>query len=90
MQCTYQMQKANDWKPNAAMTEIGILEDLDWRFIVTAVSSTPNDDGRTCVEIRFSTTDAANGKKTNTTAIFGLAQFYELLHQLERARNQLQ
>ena len=75
--------------------QIGRLVDFEWTFGVSASSSELDSIGATYVQLRFVVEIApAPGAKAAPTlkhvhAELGLAQFYDFLLELERARGQL-
>ncbi|KAL0482026.1 hypothetical protein AKO1_013283 [Acrasis kona] len=63
------------------------LKDLDWRFGVTASSSELSSVGRTFLQLKL-TLDQGDGLK-DVFVELTLNQFYDLLHQLESAKQTL-
>ncbi|XP_043215781.1 uncharacterized protein LOC122378603 [Amphibalanus amphitrite] len=62
------------------------LEDIQWRFGVTAASSEPARVGRTFVRLALHVL-APDGARRVRHVQLGVSQFYSLLHQLEKARS---
>lgn len=63
------------------------LKDLDWRFGVTASSSEIKEVGRTFLQLKL-TLDQGDGLR-DVFVELTLPQFYDLLHQLESAKQTL-
>lgn len=63
------------------------LKDLDWRFGVTASSSEVKEVGRTYLQLKL-TLDRGDGLR-DVFVELTLQQFYDLLHQLESAKQTL-
>nr|CAD7576382.1 unnamed protein product [Timema californicum] len=59
--------------------------DVDWKFGVTAASSEDNQLGTTYLHIKFMV-ESGDGKVENVFMEMTLAQFYDFLHQLEKAK----
>jgi COMM domain containing 7 len=64
---------------------INYLKDMDWRFGVTASNSEINEVGTTFLQIKLNFGDGKDNKYLELT----LSQFYDFLHQMEKAKQTL-
>ena len=65
------------------------LKDLDWRFGVTAASSEVNEVGVTFIQLCLTLDKEGKDKEEKTYVELSLKQFYDLLHQLEKAKTSM-
>ncbi|XP_012258127.2 COMM domain-containing protein 7-like [Athalia rosae] len=63
--------------------------DVDWKFGVTAASSESDRLGKTFLQLKL-LVDEGNGKTSNIFTEMNLVQFYKFLHDLEKAKSNLE
>ena len=68
---------------------INQLVDMDWRFAVTAATTDEDKKGHTFLQIKFVLNKGSNQCKI-VCVEFTLPQFYSFLHQMEKAKSNLE
>ncbi|XP_075213931.1 COMM domain-containing protein 7-like isoform X1 [Lycorma delicatula] len=64
------------------------VTDVDWQFGVTAACSNKNQVGKTYLYLKITSVDSSGLSKI-TCMEMTLPQFYDFLHELEKAKNSI-